>query len=92
MVASSSTSSTSVAGADTDFVPSAFELLDVPLADRPPIACASCPSSIWFQQDGWKCYCNVMKFLPWQRESTPITVCDAREASVARYHEERGRL
>jgi hypothetical protein len=33
-----------------------------------------------------------MKFLPWQRESTPITVCDAREASIARFEEESRHL
>ncbi|WP_394269552.1 hypothetical protein [Qipengyuania sp.] len=92
MVISPSTTSATVMGAETDFVPSAFRLLNTPLDARPPTACSSCPSAIWFQQDGWRCFCNVMKFLPWQRESTPITACDAREASVARYAEERRKL
>ncbi|HEX7874431.1 MAG TPA: hypothetical protein VF475_16080 [Sphingobium sp.] len=61
-------------------------------ADFPPTACASCPASVWFKQAEWKGFCNVMKFLPWQGESTPIDACDGREAAIVRYDEERRQI
>lgn len=73
-------------GLEATHVPPAFTLLDVAEQDRPPTACASCPSAIWYKQPDWRCFCNVMKFQAWACEGTPILACDARETSVAKYN------
>lgn len=79
-------------GAETNFVPPAFTLMNIRKEARPQTACASCPSGIWFKQNEWHCFCNVMKFQPWSGKSTPIGACDARETSVANYHAEQDKL
>lgn len=92
MVASSSDRASGPYGSVTDFVPEAFQVQNMRPGDFPPTACASCPASLWFNQAEWKCFCNVMKFLPWQGESTPINTCDGREAAIERYDEEQSQV
>lgn len=92
MAINSPTTPVVLAGADTTFVPQAFMLMNVRKESRPQTACASCPSGIWFKQKDWHCFCNVMKFQPWNGDSTPIQACDARETSVAQYHDEQDKL
>lgn len=88
MVASSSLRASGAFGRVTDFVPEAFRVESLQPSDFPQTACASCPASLWFKQNEWKCFCNVMKFLPWQGESTSVRACDGREAAIDRYEEE----
>jgi hypothetical protein len=76
-------------GADTDYTPPVFDTART-RKEAPATACADCPSAIWFKKDEWRCFCNIMKFASWP--GGPITACDGRETSVARYQMERGRL
>ena len=55
--------------------------LDPSLRPGPEIACASCPTSIWFVADGeLRCYCRTLYIVTW-RATKPlvITMCDGRE-------------
>ena len=81
-----------IRGRQSDFVPEAFRLMDVPVQEHPPTACASCPSAIWHFQGEWRCFCNVMKFGSWKGNGSPITVCDARETVLASLEEQQRKI
>jgi hypothetical protein len=81
-----------IRGRQSGFEPEAFRLMGVPVQERPATACASCPSAIWHFQGEWRSFCNVMKFSSWQGKGSPITVCDGREASIARLEEQRRKI
>lgn len=82
----------SIRGRQSDFEPEAFRLMGVPIQERPATACASCPSAIWHFQGEWRSFCNLMKFSSWQGKGSPITVCDGREASIAKLEEQRRKI
>ncbi|MET4133608.1 hypothetical protein ABIE62_002760 [Porphyrobacter sp. MBR-155] len=74
-----------IVGRYTTFQPEAFRLMQDHGADAPPqTACASCPASVWFHQDYWRCFCTVMKGMTWQSDESPIQVCSARESAVVK--------
>lgn len=76
-------------GAVTDYTPPTFATART-LQEAPATACADCPSAIWFLKEDWCCFCNIMKFASWP--GRPITACDGRETSVARYSIEKANL
>lgn len=51
-------------------------------------ACGTCPMSVWYHSDQLKCFCNMFKTTTWAKSMTPVSICDGREASVARYEQE----
>lgn len=82
----SSTPPVTLHGTKTDYVPSVFRFSKLA---PPRTICAHCPAAIWFQQEGWHCFCNVMKIETWRGVSKPITVCDGRESAVAKFETEK---
>lgn len=89
MAVPSSNIPVAIVGAETDYTSPVFETART-RAEAPPTGCASCPSAIWFKKAEWRCFCNIMKFASWPGE--PITACDGRETSIARYEVEKAKL
>lgn len=79
-------------GQKTSFRPAFFALATVSPADMPLTVCTSCPASLWRDQDGIICFCNVMKATTWTALMKPVTCCDGRETSLAKYEIEVSRL
>ena len=64
------------------YTPPAFSQHD----EAPPqIACASCPSAMWYHSGKWRCFCQQMKVATVGENIPKITVCDGREMALAQY-------
>lgn len=57
----------------------------------PPAACASCPASLWYQDDQIRCFCNIMKVPTWPPASKPVIACDGRESAVAQWEQQQSK-
>ena len=55
-----------------------------PEAKRPACVCASCPASIWYDDDELRCFCSVMKIMAYEPHRKPIKRCDGRTLALAR--------
>lgn len=89
MTSSPTGASRTLRGRPTDFQSSFFSLTGVAPADMPPTVCTSCPASLWREQNGVLCFCNLMKETTWTSSKAPVTCCDGREASLAKLEMER---
>lgn len=55
-------------------------------------ACGSCPTAVWYRSDQLKCFCNMLKMTIWVRGMSAVSICDGREAAIARYEQELSQL
>ena len=63
-----------------------------PAGKRPTCVCASCPASIWYDDEELRCFCSVMKIMSYEPNRNSIKRCDGRTLALARLETAQGNI